>query len=243
MQSAVVATMSAVHRAIRTWDQMVNVYIALSEFSRRKFIQGGLPAEKIVIKPNFIPDSVALNEMYTSDYALYLGRLSAEKGIQTLLSAWETIDSISLKIAGDGPLREQVLSFAQRQSRVRYLGFQDRAAVQMLIRSARFVVVPSICYENFPMAIIEAFANRVPVIAARLGAIEELVQEGKTGLLFKVGDSVDLAAKVTWLWAHPDEVIRMGINARAEYQEKYTPARNIDSLIDIYSRAIRAGPA
>jgi glycosyltransferase involved in cell wall biosynthesis len=240
MQSAVVASMSAFHRTIRTWDQKVDLYIALSQFSRQKFIQGGLPPEKIIVKPNFLFDPIPSQRTRVGDYALYLGRLSEEKGLETLLNAWSTINTIPLKIAGDGPLREMVRNYAQRYSSIEYVGFQDRPGVQELIRAARFVVVPSICYENFPMAILEAFANEISVICARLGAQEELIENGKTGLHFTAGDPKDLAAKVLWLWQNPEESERMGYNARKEYEQKYTAERNHKMLIDIYHRALES---
>ncbi|MGC8856754.1 MAG: glycosyltransferase family 4 protein [Anaerolineae bacterium] len=240
-QTAIVATMLAFHRAIRTWQSKVNVYIALTEFSRSKFIQAGLPAERIVVKPNFVTDPAeGGGRKSAGEYVLYAGRLSAEKGISTLLRAWKILGAIPLMIAGDGPLRGRVEEFAQKNTTVRCLGHQEHRDVQRLIRSARFVIVPSVCYENFPMIVVEAFSNGVPVMATRLGAMQELIRDGETGVLFAPGNPVDMASKVEWLWSRPMESARMGQNARAEYEQKYTPARNLTLLLDIYSRAMEA---
>lgn len=238
MQSAGVAAMSSFHRAIHTWDQRVDMYIAVSQFSRQKFIEGGLPPKKIAVKPNFLFDPLPPRTRPGGDYVLYIGRLSEEKGLQILLRAWALLDSIPLKIAGDGPLSREVVDYAQRYPSIQYLGFQDRPGVQELISAARFVVVPSICYENFPMAIVEAFADRIPVIGSRLGASGEIIENGRTGLHFMAGDPVDLAEKIQWLWNHPQESERMGYNARAEYEQKYTAEINQKQLIAIYLQAI-----
>ena len=119
-----------------------------------------------------------------------------------------------------------------------YLGYLDQESLRKSIQHAKFVIIPSVCYENFPMTILEAFVSSTPVIASRMGALGELVRDGETGLLFNPGDPVDLAAKVGWLWNHPEESARMGRNARKEYENKYTPERNYQMLIGIYEKAM-----
>jgi glycosyltransferase involved in cell wall biosynthesis len=106
------------------------------------------------------------------------------------------------------------------------------------MRHAQFLVVPSICYENSPRTIVEAFSSGLPVIASRLGALIDIVRDGITGLLFEPGDAADLAAKIRWADAHPEEMIRMGKAARAEYEARYTPERNHEMLMTIYEDAI-----
>jgi glycosyltransferase involved in cell wall biosynthesis len=243
--TGVVASMLTVHRALGTWEKMVDVYIALSEFARNKFIEGGLPAAKIAVKPNFIdPDPGIARE--PSDYALFVGRLSREKGLGTLLAAWKKIgDRIPLLVLGDGPLRgefeAQVKSLGL--SRVRFGGFVDRESVLAAMRCARFLVVPSECYENFPTTIVEAFACGIPIIAASIGAIREMVVDQHTGVHFLPGSPEHLAAKLDWAWAHPLEMEALGQAGRAEYVEKYTGGRNLRMLIDIYQRAIESREA
>lgn len=235
--TAAVAAMLSVHRLIGTWSEKVDVYVALSEFAKRKFIEGGLPAERIVVKPNFVdPDPGARDG--EGSYALFVGRLSAEKGVETLCRAWRKVRKIPLRIAGDGPLAALVAESAAGSNGFKALGAVGHDEVLSLLRAARFLVVPSACYENCPTVILEAFACGVPVIASRLGAMEEMVEDGRTGLLFAPGDAEDLAAKADWLWTHPKEAVRMGREARAEYEAKYTAERNYGMLMEIYRTAI-----
>jgi len=231
------AGMLAVHRGLRTWRQKVDVYVALSGFARKKFIAGGIPANRIVVKPNFVSHEVEPNSI-PGQHALYAGRLSEEKGIRTLLS---TVGKLStpaiIKIAGEGPLFDE----ASRQvtgMQVELLGQVPRRRIIELMHGARFVVVPSVCYENFPLVIAESFACGVPVIASRLGSLAEVVEDGRTGLLFTPGDAQDLAAKIDWAWSNPDVMTQMGRDARREYEAKYTAERNYRMLMDIYEMAI-----
>lgn len=242
--SAVVATMLAAHHIFQTWQNQVAAYIALTEFARQKFIAGGLPAEKVFVKPNFVErDPGPQPQQISGDYALYVGRLSDEKGIRPLLAAWAQLrQEIPLKIAGDGPLREELaleLSRVSAARAVRWLGAVPQSEILGLMRGARFLVVPSICFENFPLAIAEAFASALPVIASRLGAMAEIVADGETGLHFAPGDPNDLAAKAEWAWTHPGEMAAMGLRARAVFEEKYSPASALGNLESIYGCALR----
>jgi glycosyltransferase involved in cell wall biosynthesis len=240
-QSAVSATMLTVHRWLKTWQGQVDLYVALTEFARHKFIQGGLPAEKIVVKPNFVFPDPGKREG-KGDYALYVGRLSAEKGVHTLLGAWGRVCDISLWMVGDGPLLDEVVSLARRRGlrNVAVLGRVPSQDVVALMKRARLLVFPSEWYEGLPMTLLEAFACGLPVVASRLGAMAEIVEEGHTGLLFRPGDPEDLAAKVRWAVEHPEDMDRMGQDARQMYVEKYTPEKNYQMLVDIYDRAIGA---
>jgi glycosyltransferase involved in cell wall biosynthesis len=238
LQTAAVAGVHTLHSIIGTWSSKVTAYIALSNFSRSKFIEGGLPSEKIFVKPNFAIGAEAAARVEHEDYALFVGRLSEEKGLSTLLQAWRSLAGIRLKIAGDGPEREQVEEAVAAGGMVDYVGFQDARAVHDLMAKARCLIVPSLWYEGFPLVLAEGYAAGVCVVGSRIGALEELVADGRTGVLFTPGDSRDLGGKVRWLWDHPEEAQRMGANARREYEEKYTPERNYEMLIDIYKRAI-----
>jgi len=238
-QTATVAAMLSYHRFMRIWLTQVDCYIVLSEFARNKFIQGGLPPEKLIVKPNFLPASnTQSNDV--RNHVLYAGRLSPEKGIQTLAQAWRefSLSDIPLCVAGDGPEQGVITQLVSQEPHVRYLGQLDRASLVKFIRQSRFVIIPSVCYETFSMSTLEAFNLGVPVIASRIGAVAELIRDDETGLLFNPGDANDLADKVRWLWDHPEDSMRMGKAARREYEQKYTPERNYQLLMDIYSKAI-----
>ncbi|MGH9732377.1 MAG: glycosyltransferase [Candidatus Acidiferrales bacterium] len=236
--TASVAAMASTHHWLGTWHSRIDCFIALTDFSRRKLIEGGLPADKIVVKPNFALDPGGLNHG-KGRFALFAGRLSSEKGIATLLSAWDHSNGppLRLKVAGDGPLREDVVRSATA-GHIEYLGVLSRKSVQALMCKAAFLVFPSICYENFPLSIVDAFASGLPVVASRLGAMAEIVQDGRTGLHFTPGDARDLAAKVEWARTHPKEMEEMSCAARAEYEERYTAERNYQQLTEAYGRVI-----
>ena len=242
MHTAAVATMLTSHRLLNTWKKQVDVYITLTEFSKRKFIEGGIPQEKIFIKPNFVYPDPGMREC-DRGYALFLGRLSPEKGINTLLKAWRYLGEIPLKVIGSGPLMKEVQGFVQieKLKNIEILGQRPYEEVLGFVKGARFLVIPSECYENFPMVIAEAFACGVPVVASRLGAMAEIVEDGQTGLHFEPGNPEDLAAKVEWAWMHAREMKRMGCGARAEYETKYTAERNYKMLMDIYQMACERG--
>jgi glycosyltransferase involved in cell wall biosynthesis len=236
-QTAVVAAISAVHRWLKTWQEQVNLYIALTEFARQKLIQGGLPAAKIVVKPNFVyPDPGMRRE--AGDYVIFVGRLSPEKGVTTLLTTWKKLRGIPLKLVGDGPAEAEVHHLIQesRAGEVELLGRRPHDQVLALMKQARLLVSPSASYETFGLVVVEAFACGVPVVASRLGATAEIVEDGRTGLLFTPGDPDDLAEKVRWAINHPDAMDRMGQNAREIYEKKYTAEMNYHMLLNIYER-------
>jgi glycosyltransferase involved in cell wall biosynthesis len=228
------------HRWLKTWQRHVNIYIALTEFARRKFIQGGLSSDKMVVKPNFVSPDPGLRSG-NGHYALFVGRLSPEKGVLTLLQAWQGLRGIPLRIVGDGPLMDQMQAVVQTEKLqwVKVLGRRPPNDIIELMKGTRFLVFPSQWYETFGRVAIEAFACGVPVVASRLGAMAEIVEEGRTGLLFRPGDSGDLAEKVRWAVDHPDVMCRMGEAARREYEEKYTPEKNYKMLLNVYEQAIR----
>lgn len=239
MASAGVAAMLSVHRTLKTWTETVDLYVALTEFARQKFIEGGLPADKIVIKPHFVSPDPGIGEG-KGGYALFVGRLSVEKGLDTLLAAWEHLEAqIPLKIIGDGPLSDQVKAATRRLPQVEWLGRRSFQEVQALMGDAMFLVFPSKWYETFGRVAIEAFAKGTPVITARIGAIAELVDSGRTGLHFRPGDPDDLLDKVKWILGNPQTLSQMRQEARAEFEAKYTVGRNYQDLIDIYTQAKR----
>ena len=236
--SGVIATMLTVHRALRTWTEMVDVYVALTEFARSKFIEGGLPAGKIVVKPNFVAPDPGRGQG-GGGYALFVGRLAPEKGTGTMLAAWDRLGTkLPLKIVGDGPLRDLVVEAAARQSNVEWLGHRPVANVHALMGKADMLVFPSQWYETFGRVAAEAFAAGTPVIAANIGAVAELVEHGRTGLKFRPGDAEDLVTQVEWALSHPAELRSMREEVRAEFEAKYTAERNYLTLMEIYEAAL-----
>jgi glycosyltransferase involved in cell wall biosynthesis len=237
--SGTIATMLTVHRAMRTYAQVVDVYVALTEFARNKFIEGGLPAGKILVKPNFVAPDPGLGQG-GGGYALFVGRLAPEKGTGTMLAAWDRLGKgIHLKIVGDGPLRDRVARAAAGRSNVEWLGHRPVADVHALMKRADMLVFPSEWYETFGRVAAEAFAAGTPVVAADIGAVAELVEHGRTGLLFRPGDPEDLAAQVGWALSHPAELRSMREEARAEFEAKYTAERNYLALMEIYAAALQ----
>ncbi len=247
--SAVIAAMLALHRSLDTWTHQVDRFIALTEVARHKFIEGGLPAEKLAVNPNFVetPSSAAALshaeasrsgcESLEEPYALFVGRLSEEKGVRTLLEAWAYGDvQIPLWIAGDGPLADEVKDAARQVPAITWLG--QREDVPWLMRRASMLMAPSLWYEGFPMVVVEALAAGLPIVASRLGGLAELVTHGQTGALATPGDWQDLSRQVSWLAKQPQLLERMRKQARAVYEANYTASHHYDRLIAIYEAAL-----
>lgn len=233
MQSAVLTGMLATHRALGTYRERVTRYIALNRFARDKYVEGGLPAHLFRIKPNFV-QSDAQPSWTNRHGGMYVGRLSPEKGIGVLTEAIRHVPDAAIDVIGSGPLEETV----HQAFGTHYLGYRSLDEIMTRMGFAQFLILPSICYENSPRTIIEAFACGLPVIASRLGALPDIVRDGVTGLLFNPVDAADLAAKIAWANTHPEQMMRMGQAARAEYLAQYTPERNYETLMDIYEDAI-----
>lgn len=240
--TATVALMLMVHRIRGTWEDKISCYVTLTNFARQKFIRSGLPADRVVIKPNFVHPDPGMS-IGAGDHVIFVGRLSEEKGLATLLDSWQRLrPAPPLQIIGDGPLRTD-LEIQTRERSLRTVairGRQTRNQTLELLRTARFLVLPSDCYENFPMSIVEAFACGRPVICSRLGAMKEIVADGRTGLHFTHGDPEDLAEKINWAWSHPRETAEMGREARKEFETKYTAEKNYSLLMEIYTQ-VEAG--
>ncbi|MBW4665685.1 MAG: glycosyltransferase family 4 protein [Chroococcus sp. CMT-3BRIN-NPC107] len=233
--SGVLATMLTTHRILPTWNQMVDKYITLSEFARDKFVQAGFPQEKIAVKPNFVDPDPSIGEG-KGGYALYVGRLSPEKGISTLLSAWQKLGKrVPLKIVGEGLLAPQVAAAVSLDPAIEWLGRKPLPEVYELIGNATFLVFPTIGYETFGRVAIEAFAKGTPVIASQVGAIAELVESDRNGLHFRPGDAEDLAIKIDWALTHPQEIAQMRQEARKEFETKYTAEENYRRIMEIYA--------
>ncbi len=234
--SAAIAAMQTLHGGLGSWNQKVDHFIALSEFGRQKMIEGGLPAEKISVKPNFVfPDPGPSDE--EREFILFVGRLSDEKGVATMLKAWEAIhDKVPLVIAGRGPASGIVQEASERLSGVTWLGSQPIDRIYELMGRATALVFPSEWYETFGRVVIEAYARSTPAIASDLGAISELIHPGETGYLFEPANERSLAEAALKLWNHPDRARNMGRNGRALFEQHYTAETHLTSIDEIYSQ-------
>lgn len=236
--STTITAMIATHRVLRTWQNAVDVYVALTEFGRRKFVAAGLPADRIVVKPNFVAADSGPGEG-SRGYAVFVGRLSAEKGVRILLEAWRYLNGqVPLRIIGDGPLASLVREEVRSDAAIEWLGSLPWETVYSLIGDAAFVVVPSECFEGFPRVVAEAFAKGTPVIASRMGAMLELIADGQTGLLFTPREPLDLVRAVRQLLADPQALARMRRSARAQFEHCFTAGLNHQHLMAIYTRAV-----
>lgn len=232
-----VAAMVLLHRIAGTWQNKVDLYIAPTEFARRMFVSSGVAPESIVVKPHFVDPDPGVGTG-RGGYALFVGRLSAEKGVATLLAAWSRLDGrVPLRIVGDGPLAPIVADAAGRLPGVSSLGQRPPSEVQHLIGDAAFLIFPSIAYETFGQVIVEAFAAGTPVVASDGGAAAELVEHQRTGLLVRPGDADHLVEKVEWLLARPESQNAMRSAARAAYEARFAANANYQSLMAIYDHA------
>lgn len=220
----------------------VDVFVALTEFSKSRFVAGGLPDERVWVKPNFIFDPLATGDAEPTEGegakrtgAIFVGRLSAEKGARFLTEAWRGLD-FPLTIVGDGPEGEALRRNAP--SNVRFVGEKSRDEVLKLTRNAQFLVFPSICYEGFPMSILEAAALGTPALASRLGGRPETTLDGETGLLFESLNVEDFRDAARRLIDDPGFCRRLGENARRRYERLYSPQKNFETLMKIYRAAL-----
>jgi glycosyltransferase involved in cell wall biosynthesis len=230
--------MQTLHRWRGTWQRDVDIYIAATQFVRHKMTQAGLPADRICVKPNFVAPDPGMRPG-GGRYVVFAGRLSPEKGIDTLLAAWSMYrGDYALKIIGDGPLAGQIQRAAAGDSRIQWLGKKSWPDVLDIIGGAACLVMPSVWYETFGRVIIEAYATGTPVVVSRLGAMAELVDDGRTGWLFEPGDAHDLLAKLECLVA--DDVPRPNWRAAARnaYVHRFTADINYQLLMDIYRQAV-----
>ncbi|MBD2435976.1 glycosyltransferase family 4 protein [Nostoc sp. FACHB-110] len=245
IQSLVVASMTTLHKFRGTWHQRVDAYIALTQFQKDKMIQAGLPAAKIYVKPNFVDSNSNLEINHQRQkYLLFVGRLSEEKGMITLINCYiHNQLSIPLKVVGDGPLRQELqqqVIQAGYENLIEFLGYQDKLVVNQLMIDAQLLIFPSIWYEGFPVTIIEAFAASLPVVVPKLGSMAEIVEDKVNGLHYAAGKYQDLAEKINLAINQPELLAAMGRNARLAYEKKYSPAVNYQELMAIYQRVIAA---
>lgn len=239
LATATVAAMLTTHRLAGTWNTKVQRYIAPTSFVRSKLIEGGLPAARVVVKPNFLAVDPGIGGG-EGKYALFAGRLSPEKGLATLLRAWQQLPDIPLKIVGDGPLREFVAAEAGKLPNVSAIGFKARPEVLELVKNAALLIVPSEWYEGFPMTVVEAMGCGTPVLASRLGSLAEVIEDGVNGARFEPRCSDELAQQVRRFLSNPALLQDMRRTVRQRYEERYSAEQNYPQLRRIYEAMIGA---
>ncbi len=233
LASGAVTAVTSYHHWCKTWTQKVNRYITATEFTRGKYIQAGLPSAKIAVKPNvFCPGGDFIKPR--GEFVLYVGRLSEEKGVRRLLEAWEGLPHIPLKLMGEGPLAGELRSWVEHKGlrAIEFLGAVGAQEFDHYMQGAKFVVIPSQCYENFPRIVVEAFAFGLPVLASRLGSLQEIIVEGVTGFCFDPLRAEDLKEQALKMWQMDMDAMSRGV--RQIFQQRYSPAVNLRQLLDIY---------
>lgn len=242
VDTAAVVLMTSLHNLVGTWRTKVDRFIVLSHFAKNKFMESkvGIRDAQFAIKPNFSEDHGESDDRRAHFY-LYAGRLSPEKGIGVVLASAAAF-GFNLTIAGDGPLRDEVQSYAERYANIRWLGFQPKTKVVRLLKQCRALVVPSVCYEGFPLSVIEAFSTGTPVIASRLGSLAEIIADNVNGLHFTPNDPHDLYRKIQILDSREETHALLCRNARQTYLWHYTPEKNYQMLVRIYNSVLEYQP-
>lgn len=240
LQTIPVAAMIKFNELIGTWQHKVSRYIALTEFARDKFAESGIPLDRIAVKPNFIHHQTVKAKYDPNDrYLLFVGRISAEKGVRNLLQAWSQLDDrggLRLVIIGDGPEKAE-LAAAYSQEDIQFLGKQDGDTVLDCMSRAMYVMVPSIWYEGFPMTIVESYSVGTPVLCSRIGALEEIVEDGVTGFHFQHDDLENIKTVIRRAVAY-ENYAAMRQKVAENYAAHYTEEVNVKLLLAIYSEAM-----
>ncbi len=239
------AAMIALHRMIGTWAKHVDAFIALTAFQRQILANAGLPKERIYIKPHFYPDApdpAAWAER--ENKAVFIGRISEEKGVDLLLKAWKLLGKAApkLEIIGDGPAKDGLRGLIKGTSledKITFTGQLTFAETQRRLGAAKVLVLPSRCFEGFPMVIREAFALGVPVVASRIGSIPDIVTDTVSGVLTEPGNAESLGQIINRVFNDSDALQAMSAAARLEFEDKYMAETNLKDLIGIYERAIQ----
>ena len=237
--SALVTAITGTHKVKRTWQEKVNNYIVLTAFAKSRLQGSSLKVDpgRLLIKPNFIPDP-GQGSLPRENFFLFAGRLSIEKGVHVLLKAFEQLPSSRLVIAGEGPEKEILQNRYGSHTNITFAGKMDRAGLLDLMKRCRAVIFPSLWYEGLPFTILEAFATGTPVIASRLGSMEELISDQFNGLHFNPGDVQELQKCIETIESSGPGIERLYSNARQTYLELYHPDIHYRSIIPIYQTTI-----
>jgi glycosyltransferase involved in cell wall biosynthesis len=235
-----IAVSEYIHRKLKTVDKTADLFLATSEFVKSKFVEAGFPAEKIAVFPNFLDFGPEEAVGHPGNYAVYIGRLSREKGLITLLKAFKKLPELPLKILGEGPLVDELKEFTRmhRMPHVTFEGFIDGQAKREILKKALFLVFPSECYESFGYSIIESFACGVPVVASDIGGARELVRDGENGFLFEVGNPGDLQEKISALLSKRQQLMKMRERALERAKKSYTKETGCRHLAALFKRLV-----
>lgn len=237
--TASVVSMLLYNRVSGAYRKLVDAYVVLTDFMRRKLILGGLPRDKILVKPNFVLQVPRHAGADPQPYAVYAGRLAQEKGVDTLIDAWRRVSDVPLLVIGDGPERQRLEGLAHSLNvKASFLGRVDKDHARALISGSIALIVPSLWYEGLPLVVLEAFSSGTPVIASDIGSLSETVHHGLTGFLFEAGNPIALYESFMAL-IHAPFYLRIRRNARAEFERKYSPEANFHHLMQIYAAAAR----
>jgi glycosyltransferase involved in cell wall biosynthesis len=237
--SWLIARMIRMHRRRGTWERDVDLFVTPSECARTKFIEAGWPADRIAVKPNFVFDRWSRTPVERVG-GVFVGRLSPEKGVLTLLKAWEHLHPLPLTIVGAGPQEEEIRRYLQQrglQGVVLTGQLSAQACLDIVARSA-VLIMPSEWHETFGRVIVEAYSVACPVLASRLGAMAELIQDGRTGYVFNPGDAEDLTRKIRQLLGDEGRRSEMGRRAREAYERSYTPSASHQRMMALYEEAL-----
>ncbi|MEK6206478.1 MAG: glycosyltransferase family 4 protein [Chloroflexota bacterium] len=235
-ESVVLAGSLTAHRLLGTWDRRVDAYIALTTFGKEMFIKGGLPADRIHVRHNAL--DVPTPAQYRGPHsAIFVGRLSPEKGVRVLLNAWATLPEIPLTIVGDGPLMSEVRDRVAKNDmrHVKVVGELPHHEVLERVRAAGMLIFPSLWYEGLGYAMVEALSLGIPIIASKMGVQLEVVIHGVTGLHFTPGDPSALVAAVQELRSSDGLAGRLAEAARRDFLERYSPEQSYGQLMNVYS--------
>lgn len=230
------------HRILKSYDY-VDKFICPSKFYMNKFIEFGIPNEKVVHIPNFV-DVSKFNPNYEhEDYFVYFGRLSEEKGINTLIKSMKYVNKSKLIIVGTGPIEKELKEFVVKENikNVEFVGFKTGNELENIIKKSRFIVIPSEWYENAPMSIIEAMAYGKAVLGSNIGGIPEFIEDNHTGMIFNTKDEIDLASKINYLIDQEKQTIEMGKNARIRAEKLYDKTVHYEKIMDLYNQVMNSG--
>jgi len=234
--------MLTIHRFRHTWRDRISHFTTPTAFARQKFIEGGIPPAKLTVRPNFLANDPAAGQpllpMRDRPYALYVGRLSPEKGLFTLLDAWRSLPDIPLKIIGAGDIRPQLERRTQAEglNQVEFCGFMPLSEVLAQLRSARFLIMPSLWYETFGRTIMEAYALGTPAIVSNLGAMADLVEPDVTGWRFEPGNAAELAQVVHDAWQDLERCQRWSQAARDRFLQQFSAEPAYHNLMQVYQQ-------
>ncbi len=229
----------------KTFKEKINKYIALNNFTKNIFIKAGFDSDKIIVKPNSASADKSLATDKPDNYILFAGRLSQEKGLMTLLKASARVPSLPLKILGDGPLENEAKKFIKENnlSHIEFLGYKPQNVFEKFLANALATILPSECFENCPLTLINSLYLGTPVIASRTGGIPDFVPEEKAGWLFSQGNVEQLTQKLKFVDINREAVIKMRAAARAWGEENFSPQNNYKKLIGIYEKTRVASQA